>query len=130
MQRFPDGIDGTGFFQKNTPAHVPNWIERVGVDTAEGGHTEYPVISDAAGLVYFANQGAVVFHTLPARATSPTTIRTSSSPAPSPDGRPRWWSGGSTSPTRSGARGQKPDPWAAIEPPSVTIAEAAQALEA
>ena len=71
LQRFPDGIDGFGFYQKNTPEHVPDWIARVDVDTVDGGVTRYPVIDDAAGLVYFANQGAIVFHTLLATADAP-----------------------------------------------------------
>ena len=32
LQRFPDGIDGYGFYQKNTPDHVPDWIERVEIE--------------------------------------------------------------------------------------------------
>lgn len=72
VQRFPDGIEAEGFFQKNTPAYVPDWIERVSIDTAEGGHTNYPVVGDDAGLVYLANQGSVVFHTLLARADAPS----------------------------------------------------------
>ena len=72
LQRFPDGIGGFGFYQKNTPDHVPDWIARVEVETADGGTTRYPVIDDAAGLVYFANQGAIVFHTLLATADAPT----------------------------------------------------------
>lgn len=71
LQRFPDGIDEFGFYQKNTPDHVPDWIERVEVATADGGSTRYPVVDDAAGIVYFANQGAIVFHTLLAGADAP-----------------------------------------------------------
>jgi len=73
LQRFPDGIDEFGFYQKNTPDHVPDWIDRIEVDTADGGITRYPVVDDAAGLVYLANQGGIVFHTLLASAESPTT---------------------------------------------------------
>lgn len=71
LQRFPDGIDGFGFYQKNTPDHVPDWIERVEVATADGGSTRYAVVHDAAGIVYLANQGAIVFHTLLAEADAP-----------------------------------------------------------
>jgi len=71
LQRFPDGIGDSGFYQKNTPDHVPDWIGRVDIDTADGGHTRYAVIDDAAGLVYLANQGTIVFHTLLADAADP-----------------------------------------------------------
>jgi bifunctional non-homologous end joining protein LigD len=71
MQRFPEGIDAAGFYQKNTPAHVPDWIRRVAIDTSDGGTTTYSVVDDAAGLVYLANQGALVFHTLLCDADQP-----------------------------------------------------------
>lgn len=71
LQRFPDGIDGPGFFQKNTPAHAPDWIDRVELATADGGSTTYSVVEDAAGLVFLANQGTLVLHTLLADATAP-----------------------------------------------------------
>ena len=71
LQRFPDGIEGQGFFQKNTPSHTPDWIDRVELRTAEGGSTTYSVVDDAAGLVFLANQGTVVFHTLLSEAAAP-----------------------------------------------------------
>ena len=76
MQRFPEGIDAPGFYQKNTPAHVPDWIRRVVLATSDGGTTTYSVIDDearegGAELVYLANQGALVFHTLLCEADDP-----------------------------------------------------------
>ena len=71
LERFPDGIDGPGFFQKNTPDHVPTTIERVAVDKADGGTTRYAVIDDVDDLVYLADQAAIVLHTLLTRADAP-----------------------------------------------------------
>lgn len=71
IQRFPHGISEAGFYQKNTPRHAPDWLETVELATAEGGTTRYPVVTDAAGLVYLANQGSVVLHTLLSTAASP-----------------------------------------------------------
>ena len=71
LQRFPDGLGGGGFYQKNTPDHVPDWIERVAVATADGGTTTYSVITDRDGLVYLADQAALVLHTLLAEAADP-----------------------------------------------------------
>ena len=70
LERFPDGIDGEGFFQKNTPDHVPDSIERVDVSTADGGTTRYAVVDtgDVDDLAYLADQGAIVFHALLGRA--------------------------------------------------------------
>jgi bifunctional non-homologous end joining protein LigD len=64
VQRFPEGIDGAGFYQKNTPRHAPDWLDTVELSTAEGGSTRYPVVRDAAGLAFLANYGSVVLHTL------------------------------------------------------------------
>jgi bifunctional non-homologous end joining protein LigD len=72
LQRFPDGIEGSGFFQKNTPDHVPDWIERLDVETATGGSTSYSVIGGSAGLVYLVGQGAITIHTLLSASDAPT----------------------------------------------------------
>ena len=39
MQRFPDGIDGKGFFHKDIPDYFPDWIRRVEVPKANGSVT-------------------------------------------------------------------------------------------
>jgi len=61
MHRFPDGIDGTGFFHKDVPDHFPDWIRRESV-AKEGGHLRQLVIDDAATLVYLADQGCITPH--------------------------------------------------------------------
>ncbi|MBN2205351.1 MAG: non-homologous end-joining DNA ligase [Thermoleophilia bacterium] len=61
MQRFPDGIDGEGFYQKDTPEYFPDWIERVSVEK-EGGTVEHVVCSAAADLVYLADQACITPH--------------------------------------------------------------------
>lgn len=73
LERYPDGIDGDGFFQKNTPDHVPDSIERVAIATADGGTTRYAVLDDDddVDLAYLADQGAIVFHALLGHADDP-----------------------------------------------------------
>ena len=61
MQRFPDGIDGDGFFQKQIGNHFPDWIHRVRIDT-EQGEQEQVVCSNKATLVYLTNQACVTSH--------------------------------------------------------------------
>jgi bifunctional non-homologous end joining protein LigD len=61
MHRFPDGIDGEGFYQKDTPEYFPEWIERVSVEK-EGGTVEHVVCSAPADLVYLADQACVTPH--------------------------------------------------------------------
>jgi bifunctional non-homologous end joining protein LigD len=61
MQRFPDGIDQPGFFQKAAAAYFPAWIKKVTVQKA-GGTVRHVVCDDAATLVYLANQACITPH--------------------------------------------------------------------
>ena len=64
MRRYPEGIDGGGFFQKQVPDHFPDWIQTVTLEKVEGGKTTYALCDDAATLAYIANQGTIELHTL------------------------------------------------------------------
>jgi bifunctional non-homologous end joining protein LigD len=61
MERFPDGIAGDSFFQKDVPDYFPGWIRRVEIEK-ENGTLHQLVIDDAATLVYLADQGCVTPH--------------------------------------------------------------------
>lgn len=71
LERFPRGVDKKGFYQKNTPDHVPDYISRLAVESKSRGGIVYSVIHDANGLIYLANQGTIVFHTLLSAASDP-----------------------------------------------------------
>jgi bifunctional non-homologous end joining protein LigD len=62
LERYPQGLAGEGFMQKNAAAHFPDTIGRYEVDKAEGGTTNYPVITVEENIPYLANQGTVTFH--------------------------------------------------------------------
>ncbi|MBF9029040.1 ATP-dependent DNA ligase [Rhodobacterales bacterium HKCCE3408] len=70
MQRFPEGIGESGFFQKNIPDYFPDWIERVELPK-EGGTVTHVLANDAATLVYLANQGCITPHLALSRAQTP-----------------------------------------------------------
>lgn len=61
MKRFPDGIAGKSFFQKEAPEHFPAWIERAAVPK-ENGTVRHPVIRRPADLVYVAGQACIEPH--------------------------------------------------------------------
>jgi bifunctional non-homologous end joining protein LigD len=61
MQRFPDGIDGEGFFHKDAPHYYPDWITRAEV-AKRGGKVTHVVVDDARTLAYLANQNCVTPH--------------------------------------------------------------------
>jgi bifunctional non-homologous end joining protein LigD len=63
MQRFPDGIDHEGFYQKQAADYFPGWMERIEVDLKQPGETRsMPVCSGAADLVYLANLATITLH--------------------------------------------------------------------
>jgi bifunctional non-homologous end joining protein LigD len=62
MQRFPDGIEAEGFFQKNMPDFLPDWIGAVEVDLRQGGKQQLVLANKAADLVYIANSGTITLH--------------------------------------------------------------------
>ena len=70
MQRFPDGLDGGGFFHKDVPAYFPGWIERAKMKKA-GGSVTHAVVNDADSLVYLANHGTITPHVWLSRADKP-----------------------------------------------------------
>lgn len=61
MQRFPDGLDGESFYQKDAPDYFPDWIHTERIEK-EGGSLRQVVIDDAATLVYLANQACITPH--------------------------------------------------------------------
>lgn len=67
MQRFPDGIDGQGFYEKKVPRHFPQWVHRATVSTADG-EQEQVVVADRRSLVYLADQACVTPHAWLSRA--------------------------------------------------------------
>ncbi len=62
MQRFPEGIHGEAFFQKEASEYFPKWIKTVTVDLIKGGKQHLVLIDSAATLAYLANQGALTLH--------------------------------------------------------------------
>jgi bifunctional non-homologous end joining protein LigD len=63
MQRFPDGIDEPGFYQKEVPDYFPEWLRRADVEVLETGEVQPQVVcDDVATLVYLANQATITPH--------------------------------------------------------------------
>lgn len=67
LQRFPDGIEASGFYQKDASDHFPEWIRTVEVQKRSGeGTVDHVVCDDGATLLYLADQGTVTLHVGPA----------------------------------------------------------------
>ncbi len=63
LTRYPDGIHGKSFFQKDAPSYAPEWLR---LETMWSEHADreirYFVIEDVAGLSYVANMASVPLH--------------------------------------------------------------------
>lgn len=63
LVRFPDGITGERFYEKNVPRFAPAWIKTTDVARKSApGTTRYIVINDASTLAWCANLAALEFH--------------------------------------------------------------------
>ncbi len=63
LTRFPDGIDGKSFYQKDAPDFAPGWIRTVPIwsnDTQRD--IRYFVVDDVESLTYIANMGSIPLH--------------------------------------------------------------------
>jgi len=71
LTRYPDGVNGKSFFQKDAPGFVPDWIrtERMWSEQAER-EIDYFVCDDEAGLLYLANLGTIPLHVWASRTSS------------------------------------------------------------
>jgi bifunctional non-homologous end joining protein LigD len=63
LTRYPDGIGGKSFFQKDAPGFVPQWIrtQRMWSEQAER-EIDYFVCDDEASLLYLINMGTIPLH--------------------------------------------------------------------
>ncbi|MBM4438985.1 MAG: non-homologous end-joining DNA ligase [Candidatus Rokubacteria bacterium] len=68
LTRYPDGIGGTSFYQKDAPHFAPSWIRTVRIDAPDAGRAiDYLVVDDALSLRYVVNLGAIPLHLWGAR---------------------------------------------------------------
>lgn len=67
VTRWPDGVEGSSFFQKQTPSHAPEWVATVTLPS-ERKPIDYTVVEDLPTLIWLANLAAIELHTPLARA--------------------------------------------------------------
>lgn len=67
LVRFPDGIYGETFFQKNRPDWAPEWIEYVTLGSEEKREKDYILATEQASLVWLANLACIELHQMHSR---------------------------------------------------------------
>jgi bifunctional non-homologous end joining protein LigD len=71
LTRYPDGIEGKFFFQKDAPVYVPDWVRTEVIHAKDVDRDiRYFVIDDADMLRYVANMGTIPLHVWNARVAS------------------------------------------------------------
>ena len=81
VKRYPNGVDGSSFFEKNAPQGTPSWVRTATLpvpgSTMNRDTINFVVVEELATLVWLANLAALELHVpqwhLPQRARKPRT---------------------------------------------------------
>ena len=71
LKRMPNGVGGSFFYEKNAPAHTPEWMPRIPVPSGKKV-ISYLAVDDVAAILYVANLGCIEFHPLHGRGEDQT----------------------------------------------------------
>src|SRR5436190_8684503 len=86
LKRYPDGVDGFYFYEKQCPSHRPKWVRTTKVSAKrESGHIDYCVLDALPALVWAANLADLELHTFLHRARAisrPTVLAFDLDPGP------------------------------------------------
>ncbi len=89
LKRYPAGVDGFFFYEKQCPSHRPKWVETAEVPARrEAGKIDYCMINDIGALVWAANLADIELHTFLHRAPAidrPTALAFDLDPGPPAD---------------------------------------------
>jgi bifunctional non-homologous end joining protein LigD len=85
LTRYPDGVEGKAFFQKQSPAHRPGWVQTVSVASERRKRIDFTLADDLPTLVWLANLAALELHVPMARVPAlgrPTAVVFDLDPGP------------------------------------------------
>jgi bifunctional non-homologous end joining protein LigD len=87
LKRYPDGVEGPHFYEKQCPSHRPDWVQTtvVGSSRARDGRINFCLANDLPTLVWLANLADLELHTSLATAAEyarPTLIAFDLDPGP------------------------------------------------
>jgi bifunctional non-homologous end joining protein LigD len=72
LKRYPDGVDGQYFYEKQCPRHRPDWVRTATVPIRTDGRSiDYCMVDDLATVVWLANLADLELHTPLAYADAP-----------------------------------------------------------
>jgi bifunctional non-homologous end joining protein LigD len=86
MKRYPDGIHGNYFYEKNAPSHTPSWIKTTYFGRNTGDEpNRHILVNDLPTLVWSSNMANLELHTVLSKApklTVPTMLVFDLDPGP------------------------------------------------
>lgn len=89
LKRYPDGVEGFHFYEKQCPSHRPPWVKTTPVPASrEEGKIDYCMMNDLPALVWAANLADLELHTFLHRAPAinrPTALAFDLDPGPPAD---------------------------------------------
>ena len=62
LKRYPDGVDGLFFYEKQCPSHHPKWVKTTKVSKSKGEAIDYCVTNNLPTLVWAANMADLELH--------------------------------------------------------------------
>lgn len=66
--RYPDGVGGEMFFQKNRPDWAPDWMDHIELgDKEKNKKVDYMIATEEASLVFLANLACIELHQMHSR---------------------------------------------------------------
>jgi bifunctional non-homologous end joining protein LigD len=71
LNRFPGGIHGPSFYQKDVKDKAPDWTKKFPYTTSDGEHKQYLLGTDEASLLWMASLGCIEMNPWFSRAQSP-----------------------------------------------------------
>ncbi|MXV53185.1 DNA ligase D [Pedobacter sp. HMF7647] len=71
LNRFPNGINAKGFYQKDVKDSAPDWAQKFPYTTSDGEHKEYLVGTNEASLLWMASLGCIEMNPWFSRVQSP-----------------------------------------------------------
>jgi len=70
LKRYPNGVDGKFFYEKNAPSHRPEWVTTAAIySRSNKADINFCVVEDLPTLVWAANLASLELHTSLARAS-------------------------------------------------------------
>jgi bifunctional non-homologous end joining protein LigD len=86
LKRYPDGVEGQFFYEKQSPSHRPDWVRTAAIWSRHNGRMiDFTLADDLPTLVWLAQLGDLELHTslaLAADVTAPTILAFDLDPGP------------------------------------------------